>query len=256
MTFKGEGTVVYPVLRGLAPGDRVVTNGSFLIDAETRLNPVAGSIYFGGSGGKGAQGSVVTRPSTPEAELTGDATEKKVRAELAKLDSGDCVVAEAQKYCPILPKNRLGTMGPPVKLTLEGRTIFLCCASCEDKARANPQKTLAAVQELKKGTTARPTPPAPAQPTPDAGEEGKIRANLAKLDPRERPLAEEQRFCPITGERLGDPSMGEPVKALVKDQTVFFCCKGCLPTAREDADKTLAKVKELKSKNQTGTHRH
>jgi Cu(I)/Ag(I) efflux system membrane fusion protein len=39
----------YPVVSGLRAGDKVVTHGSFNIDAETRLNPAAGSIYFGGA---------------------------------------------------------------------------------------------------------------------------------------------------------------------------------------------------------------
>lgn len=39
----------YPVLKGLAVGERVVTAGSFLLDAEARVNPAAGVIYFGAS---------------------------------------------------------------------------------------------------------------------------------------------------------------------------------------------------------------
>lgn len=40
----------YPVLAGLVPGDRVVTQGAFLVDAEVRLNPAAAGSYFGASG--------------------------------------------------------------------------------------------------------------------------------------------------------------------------------------------------------------
>lgn len=40
----------YQVLGGLSAGDRVVTAGAFLLDAETRLNPSAGAVYFGASG--------------------------------------------------------------------------------------------------------------------------------------------------------------------------------------------------------------
>jgi Cu(I)/Ag(I) efflux system membrane fusion protein len=41
----------YPVLSGLAAGERVVTAGAFLVDAEIRLNPAAAGSYFGASGG-------------------------------------------------------------------------------------------------------------------------------------------------------------------------------------------------------------
>lgn len=45
----------YPLQKGLAAGDRVVTAGAFLLDAETRLNPAAGVIYFGASGQGGGE---------------------------------------------------------------------------------------------------------------------------------------------------------------------------------------------------------
>lgn len=44
----------YPVVSGLEPGMRVATAGSFLIDAETRLNPAAAGSYFGASGTPGS----------------------------------------------------------------------------------------------------------------------------------------------------------------------------------------------------------
>ncbi len=40
----------YPVISGLAAGDRVVAAGAFLVDAETRLNPSMAAAYFGASG--------------------------------------------------------------------------------------------------------------------------------------------------------------------------------------------------------------
>jgi multidrug efflux pump subunit AcrA (membrane-fusion protein) len=244
MTAADQPLVYHPVLAGLKAGDRVVTNGSFLIDAETRLNPAAGSIYFGGNGGgKGGSSDVSVRPSTPEDD---DTKEKKVGAELAKLSAEDRRAAELQKFCPVLPANRLGSMGVPVKVMIEGQSVFLCCGGCEDKAKANPKQTLQKVEELKKGKPGAPrlVPPAPRPPTASP-ETAEIRAALAKLGAEDRRLAEGQRLCPITGKPLG--SMGMPAKLILKGQPVFLCCAGCEDQAKDDAERTLAKVKELKA---------
>jgi hypothetical protein len=78
-------------------------------------------------------------------------------------------------------------------------------------------------------------------------DETEIKAALANLDPNDRRLAEAQKFCAVQNDnRLG--SMGTPVQVMVKDQPVFLCCKSCQRKALADPDKTLAKVKELKSK--------
>src|SRR5262249_40238408 len=76
-----DGIAFFPVLSGLSPGDRIVTSGSFLVDAETRLNPAAGSIYFGGSGGAKGSATTAVRASTPEDP------DAKITAALTKLSS-------------------------------------------------------------------------------------------------------------------------------------------------------------------------
>jgi len=146
-----DGAIFYPVLHGLVAGELVVTSGSFLVDAETRLNPAAGSIYFGNSGGmKTSTGVTSVRPSTPED------TPSKVEASLAKLSPEDRRLAEAQKTCPILG-SLLGSMGPPVKVMLDGEPVFLCCPTCKQKALEHPQETLAKVGLKSKSTQVEST---------------------------------------------------------------------------------------------------
>src|SRR5262245_29646297 len=127
------GEAYFPVLKGLELGERIATSGSFLLDAETRLNPAAGSIYLGGSG---SGRSAAVRPSTPED------VDAKVVAGLRELPPGDRALAERQRFCPIIDGTRLGSMGKPVKVMLDGRPVFVCCKACVKEAEADPAKTL------------------------------------------------------------------------------------------------------------------
>jgi multidrug efflux pump subunit AcrA (membrane-fusion protein) len=244
-----EGAMFYPVLAGLKPGERVVATGSFLVDAETRLNPAAGSIYFGGSGGSKGGGSSVTtaRPSTPEDP------DAKIEAALASLPSADRTLAEAQKFCPILKNNRLGSMGVPVRLAVAGKTVFVCCDGCKEQALDDPQATLAQVAKARgaatAGSAAKAAPSGmPASPSTKPlkkNPEARIEAALAKLSSADRKLAEAQRFCPVIEDsRLG--SMGVPVKLMIDGHAVFVCCAACKDDAESDPKETLEKVKELR----------
>ena len=105
------------------------------------------------------------------------------------------------------------------------------------------------------GCTGRPTeqPKAgdgastPSKTAGQADDEASIRANLEKLSPEDRKLAGEQQFCAVeTKNPLG--SMGVPYKVMIKDQPVFLCCDGCETKAKAHADRTLAKVQQLKEK--------
>jgi len=99
------------------------------------------------------------------------------------------------------------------------------------------------------GPTNAPHPAGTAPAGDSAVDEAAIQANLAKLGPEDRKLAEEQEYCANEPDsRLG--SMGPPVKVVLKDQPVFLCCGHCKGAAQADPDKTLAKVKELKARHQ------
>lgn len=110
----------YPVVRGLRPGDRVVTAGAFLLDAETRLNPSLAASYFGAA----------SRPSRPEPTPPAPPA-----------TSEDEKLIAIQKICPVTDEE-LGSMGAPVKVMVDGRAVFICCKGCEKELKANAKKYL------------------------------------------------------------------------------------------------------------------
>ena len=84
-------------------------------------------------------------PSSPRPKLSPEA---EIRAILAKLPPEEKKAAEAQRLCPVQGEP-LGSMGMPVKITLNGTEVFLCCKACVAEARENPEKTLKAVADAK-----------------------------------------------------------------------------------------------------------
>lgn len=154
--------------------------------------------------------------------------EVEIKAAFAKLSPGDRASAEAQRWCSTMPDDRLGTMGTPVKIMLEGKPVFLCCTDCEKAARANPKATLAKVEKLKK-----------------------VNAAFAKLAPADRPIAVAQRYCAVQSKSdLG--SMGTPVKVMLEGKPVFLCCGGCKKSALAKPKATLATVEKLKAAHGKG----
>lgn len=50
-----------------------------------------------------------------------------------------------QRTCPVTGE-ALGSMGPPVPVTLNGQTVYLCCKACVAKAQRDPDASLRKVQ--------------------------------------------------------------------------------------------------------------
>jgi hypothetical protein len=93
----------------------------------------------------------VAQATTPTAVDEDAAKEEAdIKAALAKLGDEDRKLALAQGYCAIEDDHRLGTMGTPVKVIVEGKPVFICCKGCKKDVEKEPKKALAKVDELKK----------------------------------------------------------------------------------------------------------
>jgi hypothetical protein len=108
--------------------------------------------------------------------------------------------------CPISGE-KLGSMGDPIDLVVEGRLVRLCCKGCVKKAKANPATAIA-----------------------------KIDAGVIHAQGPSYPL----KTCVISGEKLGE--MGDPIDVVIGTRLVRVCCKGCVKKAKAASAKHLATV--------------
>lgn len=82
-------------------------------------------------------------------KASGKGKSEEIKVARAKLSPEDRVLVDAQEYCAVMTDNHLGEMGEPLKVMVKDQPVFLCCKSCQKKALADPDKTLAKVDELK-----------------------------------------------------------------------------------------------------------
>lgn len=158
--------------------------------------------------------------------------EKEIAESLAELSAADRKLVQAQRFCTMMEYSRLGAMGTPVKVMIDGKPVFVCCESCVEDAVKGGEDTLVKAKALAESS-----------------------AVLAKLSKEDRAAAEAQKYCAIqTKGLLG--SMGAPIKLDLSGTPVFLCCKGCTGKAKANPKATLAKVEELKKAGEHGEHEH
>jgi len=158
--------------------------------------------------------------------------QKKIDEALAALPAEDQKLAKAQRFCPIMTYDRLGSMGTPMKVLIDGKPVFLCCKACKDDAVKGGEKTVKTVVKLRDSTQ-----------------------TLAKLPMGERMAIEAQKYCAVANTSfLG--SMGKPIKLDIDGKPVYLCCKGCTKKAQADPIATLAKAEKLKKAGTLKGHDH
>jgi Cu(I)/Ag(I) efflux system membrane fusion protein len=111
-------------------------------------------------------------------------------------------VAE-QQVCPVT-KAKLGSMGEPIAVEVEGGKVWVCCAGCPPQLKRD------------------------------------VKSYLASLDLRPTLTPEEQQVCPVTKAKLG--SMGNPIAVEVEGRKVWVCCEGCPPKLKADLSRYLARL--------------
>jgi hypothetical protein len=68
----------------------------------------------------------------------------KIEASFASLSAEDRARATTQKICPVSGEG-LGTMGTPIKVSVAGQEVFICCESCKDPLLEKPAEHLAKI---------------------------------------------------------------------------------------------------------------
>jgi YHS domain-containing protein len=89
-----------------------------------------------------SKSSDATAPPAAGASTATESPAAKMPEGFEKLSASDQIAALKQKICPVSGE-KLGEMGTPIKVSVKGRDVFLCCPSCKEDIEKDPDKYLA-----------------------------------------------------------------------------------------------------------------
>ncbi|TWT35343.1 Archaeal TRASH domain protein [Posidoniimonas corsicana] len=127
----------------------------------------------------------------------------------------------AQKVCPV-SNQPLGSMGDPIPVTVGDDTIYVCCAGCVGKVKAEFSKYLAQLN-------------GPTGLAPRGSDE--VRPGVFKTVAADQPFIAAQQKCPVMDEPLG--GMGAPLKVHANGKAIYICCAGCAKKIQAEPAKYL-----------------
>lgn len=180
--------------------------------------------------------------------------EEQAEQKKTKLTHADRLLIQVQKICPIMGAE-LGSMGTPLKTTIDGQTVFVCCKGCLTK-KPKPEHWKKMMARFAKAQAKCPVmdkkideesevfvsdgvpvficcPPC----TDKIKEEKEKMMGLVFASyndfllkeyskESEKVQAKVQKICLVTGEDLSGKE--KPFKIKAGKQTAFLCCKDCL----------------------------
>ena len=118
------------ILDGVQEGEEVAARGTFLIDSQMQL----------------AGNPSLIDPTKIE-PMVDDEMSAEMIAALANLSPEDRALAERQRMCPV-GDYRLGAMGTPKKVEVNGIPVFICCEGCRERLLRDTNKYLAKLAAL------------------------------------------------------------------------------------------------------------
>ena len=112
------------ILSGVEKDEQVATQGNFLIDSQMQL----------------AGNPSLIDPTKAEPKMD-EASSAEMIVALSKLSTEERRIAKNQRICPVTMM-RLGSMGAPKKVDMDGKAIFICCEGCRESLLDDPKKYL------------------------------------------------------------------------------------------------------------------
>lgn len=154
---------------------------------------------------------------------------------VALLPQSERSAALRQRICPVTG-GPLGSMGKPIRTTVAGRTVYVCCQGCIATLQQNPQRYLAALNRSPSQPSYRNNIPSqrPAAAAISIPDDMK---GVRLLPAGEQAIAMQQRTCPVMNTPLG--SMGKPIRVTVGGRSTYVCCQGCVDSVRQNPGKYL-----------------
>ncbi|MEZ5940243.1 MAG: hypothetical protein R3C18_02550 [Planctomycetaceae bacterium] len=135
--FGAQGDVLAPVQGGYSPRDfNAGSSGPFYGSPSPYDNGLSRQPNFSNVPSFGSSQFFPTAPPAVQSPTIPAGMEG-----VAQLSPADQVAALQQRTCPVT-QEPLGSMGKPIRVSVAGRSIFVCCEGCVSALQRNPQKYL------------------------------------------------------------------------------------------------------------------